>query len=152
VESRGLNKIGLSDDRITTLFEDVKLPDQSFLTTFGDKIFSEHVIFLSNVPSLFRITSFCLELLSVNNILPLGQITHPLLLYNILDLVSTITTFGSVAIETGSQTAVLKTEKSKYAQIMSVVEPQTLHSINDIKLTLYSNINIPKEISNRSRG
>jgi hypothetical protein len=35
---------------------------------------------------------------------------------------------------------------------MSVVEPPTLHSINDIKLTLYSNINIPKEISNRSRG
>jgi hypothetical protein len=29
----------------------------------------------------------------------------------ILDLVSTITTFGYVAIETGSQTAVLKTEK-----------------------------------------
>jgi hypothetical protein len=71
---------------------------------------------------------------------------------NILDLVSTITTFGSVAIETGSQTAVLKTEKSEHAQIMSVVEPPTLHSINDIKLTLYSNINIPKEISNRSRG
>ena len=71
---------------------------------------------------------------------------------NILDLVSTITTFGSVAIETGSQTAVLKTEKSKHAQIISVVEPPTLHSINDIKLTLYSNINIPKEISHRSRG
>jgi hypothetical protein len=70
----------------------------------------------------------------------------------ILDLMSTITTFGSVAIETGPQTAVLKTEKSKQAQIMSVVEPPTLHSINDIKLTLYSNINIPKEISNRSRG
>jgi hypothetical protein len=32
------------DDRITTLFEDVKLPDQSFLTTFGDKIFqTNHV-------------------------------------------------------------------------------------------------------------
>jgi DNA-binding beta-propeller fold protein YncE len=71
---------------------------------------------------------------------------------NILDLVSTITTFGSVAIETGSQTAVLKTEKSKQAQIMSVVEPPSLHSINDIKLTLYSNIKIPKEISNSSRG
>ena len=70
----------------------------------------------------------------------------------ILDLMSTITTFGSVAKETGPQTAVLKTEKSKQAQIMSVVEPPTLHSINDIKLTLYSNINIPKEISNRSRG
>jgi hypothetical protein len=34
-------------------------------------------ISLSNVPSLFRIKSFCLELLSVNNILPLGQIIHP---------------------------------------------------------------------------
>ena len=71
---------------------------------------------------------------------------------NILDLVSTITTFGSVAIETGSQTAVLKTENSKQAQIMSVVEPPSVHSINDIKLTLYSNIKIPKEISHNSRG
>jgi DNA-binding beta-propeller fold protein YncE len=70
----------------------------------------------------------------------------------ILDLMSTITTFGSVAIETGPQRAVLKTEKSKQAQIMSVVEPPTLHSINDIKLTLYSNIKIPTEISHRSRG
>jgi hypothetical protein len=70
----------------------------------------------------------------------------------ILDLVSAITTFGSVAIETGSQRAVLKTEKSKHAQIISVVEPPSVHSINDIKLTLYSNINIPKEISNISRG
>jgi DNA-binding beta-propeller fold protein YncE len=35
---------------------------------------------------------------------------------------------------------------------MSVVEPPTLHSINDIKLTLYSNIKIPKEIAHRSRG
>ena len=70
----------------------------------------------------------------------------------ILDLVSTITTFGSVAIETDPQRAVLKTEKSKQAQIMSVVESPTLHSINDIKFTLYSNINIPKEISHRSRG
>jgi hypothetical protein len=66
--------------------------------------------------------------------------------------VSTITTFGSVAIETGSQTAVLKIEKSKHAQIISVVEPPSLHSINDIKLPLYSNINIPRELSHRSRG
>jgi hypothetical protein len=35
---------------------------------------------------------------------------------------------------------------------MSVVEPPSLHSINDIKLTLYSNIKIPKEISHSSRG
>ena len=71
---------------------------------------------------------------------------------NILDLVSTITTFGSVAIETGSQTAVLLTEKSKYAQIMSVAEPPSLHSINDIKLTLYSKVNIPIELSNSMTG
>jgi hypothetical protein len=70
----------------------------------------------------------------------------------ILDLVSTITTFGSVAIETGSQTAVLKTEKSKQAQIISVVHPPSLHSINDIKLNLYSKIKIPKQISRFSRG
>jgi hypothetical protein len=44
----------------------------------------------------------------------------------ILDSMSTITTFGSVVIETGSQTAVLKTEKSKQAQIISVVEPPSL--------------------------
>ena len=70
----------------------------------------------------------------------------------ILDLVSTITTFGSVSIETCSQTAVLKTENSKQAHIVSVVEPPSLHSINDIKLTLYSNIKIPNEISHSSRG
>jgi hypothetical protein len=70
----------------------------------------------------------------------------------ILDLMSTLTTFASVAIETGPQTAALKTEKSKQAQIMSVVEPPSLLSINDIKLTLYSNINIKKEISNTSTG
>jgi hypothetical protein len=70
----------------------------------------------------------------------------------ILDLMSTIATFGYIAIETGPQRAVLKTEKNKQAQIMSVVEPPTLHSINDIKLTLYSNIKILKEISHRSRG
>jgi DNA-binding beta-propeller fold protein YncE len=41
--SRGLIKIELSDDRITTLVEDVKLPDQSFVTTFGDKIFQANL-------------------------------------------------------------------------------------------------------------
>jgi outer membrane protein assembly factor BamB len=41
---RGLNKMELSDDRITTLVEDVKLPGESFVTTFGDKIFqTNHV-------------------------------------------------------------------------------------------------------------
>jgi hypothetical protein len=72
--------------------------------------------------------------------------------HKILDLVSAIKTFGSVAIETGPHTAVLKTEKSKQAQIISVVEDRSLLSINDVKLTLYSNIKIPKEISNKSKG
>jgi hypothetical protein len=39
-----LNKIELSDGRITTLVEDVKLSDQSFVTTFGDKIFQTNNI------------------------------------------------------------------------------------------------------------
>jgi outer membrane protein assembly factor BamB len=42
--SRGLIKMELSDGRITTLVEDVKLPGESFVTTFGDKIFqTNHV-------------------------------------------------------------------------------------------------------------
>jgi hypothetical protein len=37
-------KMELSDDRIITLVEDVKLPGESFVTTFGDKIFqTNHV-------------------------------------------------------------------------------------------------------------
>ena len=41
---RGLIKIELSDGRITTLVKNVKLADQSFVTTFGDKIFqTNHV-------------------------------------------------------------------------------------------------------------
>jgi hypothetical protein len=42
--SRGLNKMELSDDRITTLVEDVKLPHESFVTTFGDKIFQTNLV------------------------------------------------------------------------------------------------------------
>jgi hypothetical protein len=34
----------LSDDRITTLVEDVKLPHESFVTTFGDKIFQTNLV------------------------------------------------------------------------------------------------------------
>jgi DNA-binding beta-propeller fold protein YncE len=42
--SRGLFKIELSDDRITTLVEDVNLPGESFVTTFGDKIFQTNYV------------------------------------------------------------------------------------------------------------
>ena len=42
--SRGLNKMELSDGRIITLVEDARLPLDSFVTTFGDKIFqTNHV-------------------------------------------------------------------------------------------------------------
>ena len=61
-------------------------------------------------------------------------------------------TSGSVAIETGPQTAVLEAEKSKQPQIMSVVKPPSLHSINDIKLTSYSKIILPKVLTNSSKG
>jgi hypothetical protein len=43
-ESRGLIKIELSDDRIITLVEDVKLRAESFVTTFGDKIFQTNLL------------------------------------------------------------------------------------------------------------
>jgi hypothetical protein len=39
-----LIKIELSDGRITTLVEAPKLPDQSFVTTFGDKIFQTNLL------------------------------------------------------------------------------------------------------------
>jgi hypothetical protein len=39
-----LIKIGLSDDRITTLVEDVKLPTELFVITFGDKIFQTNYV------------------------------------------------------------------------------------------------------------
>jgi hypothetical protein len=57
--SRGLNKMELSDGRIiTSVLSSIKV-------TSREKC-GEHVIFLSNVPSLFRIVSFSLGLLSVN--------------------------------------------------------------------------------------
>jgi hypothetical protein len=48
-----LIKIELSDDIITTLVKDVKLPDESFVTTFGDKIFqtSKIKVFYSITPA-----------------------------------------------------------------------------------------------------
>jgi DNA-binding beta-propeller fold protein YncE len=42
--TRGLNKMELSDDSIITLVEDAMLPDQSFVTTFGDKIFQTNLV------------------------------------------------------------------------------------------------------------
>ena len=39
-----MNKIELSDGRITTLVEDVKLSGESFVTTLGDKIFQTHPV------------------------------------------------------------------------------------------------------------
>ena len=62
----------------------------------------------------------------------------------IKDILSTITTFGSVSIETSLPSVIIKTMKDKQAQIMSVIQHSSVKSINDIKLTLHTTLNIPK--------
>jgi DNA-binding beta-propeller fold protein YncE len=62
----------------------------------------------------------------------------------IKDKMSTMTSFGSVSIETSPPSVVIKTMKSKQAQIMSVIQAPSVKSINDIKLTLHNIFNIPK--------
>ena len=60
------------------------------------------------------------------------------------DILSTITTFGSVSIETSPPSVVIKTMQAKQAQIMSVIQPPSVKSINDIKLTLHATFDISK--------
>jgi hypothetical protein len=60
----------------------------------------------------------------------------------ILDILSTITTFGSVSIETSPPSVVIKTMKAKQAQIMFVIQSPSVKSINDIKLTLHTTFDI----------
>ena len=62
----------------------------------------------------------------------------------IKDILSTITTFGSVYIETSPPTVDTRTIKAEQAQIMSVIQHPSVKSINDIKLTLHTTFNIPK--------
>ena len=54
----------------------------------------------------------------------------------IQDILSTITTFGFVFIETSRSSVVNKTMKDKQEQIMSVIQHSSVKSNNDIKLTL----------------
>ena len=68
----------------------------------------------------------------------------------IKDVLATITTFGSVYIETSPPSVVIKTMKAKQAQIMSVIQHPSVKSINDIKLTLHTTINIPKVKGNNT--
>jgi DNA-binding beta-propeller fold protein YncE len=62
----------------------------------------------------------------------------------IKDILSTITTLGSVSIETSPPSVAIKTTKAKQAQIMSVIQSPSVKSINDIKLTLHATFDIPK--------
>jgi DNA-binding beta-propeller fold protein YncE len=62
----------------------------------------------------------------------------------IKDIMSTMTSFGSVSIKTSPPLVVIKTMKSKQAQIMSVIQPPSVKSINDIKLTLHNTFDILK--------
>jgi DNA-binding beta-propeller fold protein YncE len=68
----------------------------------------------------------------------------------IKDILSTITTFGSVSIETSPPLVVIKTMKAKQAQIMSVIQPPSVKSINDVKLTLHTTFDIPKVKGNNA--
>jgi len=62
----------------------------------------------------------------------------------IKDTLSTMTTFGSVSIETSPPSVAIKTMKANQAQIMFVIQHPTVKSINDIKLTLHTTFNIPR--------
>ena len=62
----------------------------------------------------------------------------------IKDIMSTITSFGSVSIEASPPSVVIRSMKAKQAQIMSVIQPPSVKSINDIKLTLHNTFDILK--------
>ena len=62
----------------------------------------------------------------------------------IKDIMSTKSSFGSVSIETSPPSVVIKTMKSKQAQIISVIQPPSVKSINDIKFTLHNTFDIPE--------
>jgi DNA-binding beta-propeller fold protein YncE len=83
-----------------------------------------------------------------------GSLQQLNLRYNIntkiKDILSTVTTFGSVYIETSPPSVVIKTMKAKQAQIMSVIQPPSVKSINDIKLTLHTTFNIPNVKGNNT--
>jgi hypothetical protein len=66
----------------------------------------------------------------------------------IKDILSTITTFGSVYIETSPPSVVIKITKVKQAQIVSVTQHPSAKSLSDIKLTLPTTFNIPKRKGN----
>jgi hypothetical protein len=51
-------------------------------------------------------------------------------------IMSTMTSFGSVSIETSPPSVVIRAMTAKQAQILSVIQPPSVMSINDIKLTL----------------
>ena len=75
---------------------------------------------------------------------PLQQLS---LRYNIntkiKDILSTITTFGSVSIDTSPPGVAMQNMKDKQAQIMSAIQHPSAKSINDIKFTLHTTFNIP---------
>jgi LPS O-antigen subunit length determinant protein (WzzB/FepE family) len=70
-----------------------------------------------------------------------GYLQQLSLRYNIntqiQNILSTITTFGSVSIETSPPLVVIKTTKDKQTQIVSAMQHPTVKSINDINLTDY---------------
>ena len=66
----------------------------------------------------------------------------------IKDILSNITTFGSVYIETSPPSVVIGTMQAEQAQLMPVIQHPSVKSINDIKPTLHTTFNIRKGIFN----
>ena len=62
----------------------------------------------------------------------------------IKDILSTITTFGFVTVETSPPSVVNKTMQAKQVQIMYAIQHPSVKSINDIKFTLHATCTIPK--------
>jgi DNA-binding beta-propeller fold protein YncE len=67
----------------------------------------------------------------------------------IKDIMSAMTLFGSVSMENSPPPVIIKTMKTKQAQIMSAMQPPSVKSINDIKLTLHNTFAIPKGKNDR---
>ena len=56
----------------------------------------------------------------------------------------TMTSFESVSIDTRPPSVVIKTMEAKQANVMSVMQPRSVKSINGIKITLHNTFYIPK--------
>ena len=125
-----LSEVSMTVERIQSGITVIKEYASDLQTFLGSKAIEEevkreekYIMALSEDGCLHQLNLKC----SINN--------------KIKDIMSTMTSFGSVSIETSPPSVVIKTMKSKPAQIMSVIQPPSVKSINDIKFTLHNTFN-----------